>query len=186
LGYNTLATIYYIQKNNLDIKLNIYSPEFDIKLLKSLKDFQYPQEFQPFKNIIKQLSSTFKYQDNKINIEIFQGDARKYIKTLSNIDIIYQDPFSSDVNKSLWTVEYFEDIYKLLSSNGIVTTYSIATPVRLNMYENNFFIYEYQNNFTKKLTIALKTKLKNLITNYKYIDMELKKSRNPTAISFGD
>ncbi len=36
IGYNTLATIYYIIKNNLDIKLNIYSPEFNIQLIKSL------------------------------------------------------------------------------------------------------------------------------------------------------
>ena len=37
LGYNTFATIYYILKNNLDIKLNIYSPELDFDLIKSLK-----------------------------------------------------------------------------------------------------------------------------------------------------
>ncbi len=181
MGYNTLATIYYIQKNNLDIKLNIYSPEFDSSLLSLLAKFHYPKEFIKLKYIIDKISQTLKYNDEKLNITIFNGDARKYIKNLSNIHIVYQDAFSSDVNKSLWTKEYFSDIYKLLTNDGIITTYSIATPIRLSMYENKLFIYEYKSNFTNRLTIATKQKLQKELNGYKYIDMELKKQRNPLA-----
>ncbi|MCK5110752.1 MAG: hypothetical protein KAQ94_04450 [Arcobacteraceae bacterium] len=181
LGYNTLATIYYIKKNNINIKLNIYSPEFDTELLHSLPNFQYPKEFLEFKYIIDKISQTFRYQDKNINIEVFNGDAREYIKTLSNIHIVYQDAFSSDVNKSLWTKEYFNDIYKLLDKDAIITTYSIATPIRLSMYENNLFIYEYKNDFTNRITIAMKNKFTIEPSGYKYIDMELKKQRNSSA-----
>ena len=48
LGYNTLATIYYIQKHKLNIKINIYSPEFNTKLLKSLYKFKYPIELKNY------------------------------------------------------------------------------------------------------------------------------------------
>ncbi len=186
LGYNTLATIYYIKKNNLDIKLNIYSPEFNLELLQALKNFEYPKNLLQYKYIIDEISQIFiqesnptfaKYKDENIKIEVFNGDARKYIKNLSNIDIVYQDAFSSDVNKSLWTKEYFADIYKLLSTNAIITTYSIATPIRLAMSENGLFIYEIKNNLKDRSTIAFKTKQEN----YKFIDMELKKIRNPSA-----
>jgi tRNA U34 5-methylaminomethyl-2-thiouridine-forming methyltransferase MnmC len=179
IGYNTLATLYYIKQNNLDIKVNIYSPEFDLELIHSLKDFIYPKEFNEFIPIIKEISTSLKYEDNQIKIEVFNGDAREYIKTLSNIHIIYQDAFSSDVNKMLWTKEYFNDIAKLSSSDTIITTYSIATPVRLSIWENGFNIYEYKKQDTNKSTIALNKK--EIDIRYKYIDMELKLKRNPSA-----
>jgi len=179
LGYNTLATLYYIKVNKLDIKVHIYSPEFDSKLLKSLKNFHYPKEFSNFKNIIDKLSSNFQYEDDKCKIEIFNGDAREYIKQLNNIDIVYQDAFSSDVNHFLWTVEYFKDIKNTLSNDAILTTYSIATPIRLSIYENDFFIYEYKPENSNRITIALNKK--KIHKEYKYIDMELKKKRNTSA-----
>ena len=186
LGYNTLATIYYVQKHKLNIKLNIYSPESDIELIKTLKEFSYPKELEKLSYIIKSLSNTLEYSDKDISIQIYNGDARKYIKTLKNIHIVYQDAFSSDVNRLLWTKEYFSDITNLLTNNGIITTYSIATPIRLSMYENNLHIYEYKSIYTNKITIALKNRLIDINTNYKYIDMELKKQRNTDAKALED
>jgi tRNA U34 5-methylaminomethyl-2-thiouridine-forming methyltransferase MnmC len=185
LGYNTLATLYYIKKHNLDIKIDIYSPELDLDLIQSLEHFVYPKEFQEFTNIIAALSQNFYYEDEKLKIEIFQGDAREYIQKLKRkIDIVYQDPFSSEVNQMLWTVEYFEAIEKLLHSDGIITTYSIATPVRLSMAQNGLNIYEIRQSKNKKSTIALKEKIND--PKYTYIDMELKKQRNPKAKALYD
>lgn len=183
LGYNTLSTISYIKKNNLNIKLEIFSPEFDLKLIKSLKEFDYPKEFDELKEIIKKLSETQKYEDENIKIEIFIGDARKYIKSLKFLDIVYQDAFSSDVNKELWTVEYFKDIYKACSKDCIITTYSIATPVRLSLFEADFEIYEINPTGKRKQSIAFKTK-QNI--SAKYIDMFLKKQRNKEAKALYD
>ncbi|MDB4257457.1 MnmC family methyltransferase [Arcobacteraceae bacterium] len=184
MGYNTLATLYYIKLNNLKIKVNIYTPEFDRDLLDSLKDFKYPLEFKDFGNIIKTLSSDLVYQSDTLKIEIFNGDARDYIKHIQNIDIVYQDAFSSDVNHSLWTVEYFKDIKKALSHNAIMTTYSIATPIRLSIYENDFTIYEYKPDNSNRITIALNKK--EIDTKFKHIDMEVKKQRNTTALPLYD
>ena len=184
LGYNTFATIYYILKNNLDIKINIYSPEFDLDLIKSLKDFTFPKEFNEFKNIINELSNNQKYEDEKIKIEVFIGDAREYLKTFPKdfFDIVYQDAFSSEVNKELWTKEYFEDIYKISKENSILTTYAISTNIRLSMYEAGFFIYETRPT-KRKITLAFKQE--QLIIG-KYIDMELKKIRNKEAKALFD
>jgi len=186
LGYNTLATLYYIKQNNLDIKVNIFSPEFDKELLLSLKDFNYPDEFKEFKNIIDILSNEFKYQDDKFNIEIFNGDARKYLNSLKKIDIVYQDAFSSDVNRLLWTQEYFKEIKSVLNDDAIITTYSIATPIRLSIYNNDLTIYEYKPENSNRITIALNKKEIHEGANYKYIDMELKQQRNKTARALKD
>lgn len=193
LGYNTLATLYYIKKNKLDIKVNIFSPEFDKELLLSLKDFNYPEEFKEFENIIKTISQELYYKDENITIEIFNGDAREYLKSLDNttketkgFDIVYQDAFSSDVNRLLWTQEYFGQIKSLLNDDAIITTYSIATPIRLSIYNNNLTIYEYKPESSNRITIALNKKDIHKDMKYKYIDMELKQQRNKTARALKD
>lgn len=186
LGYNTFTTIDYIIKNNLDIKVNFYSPEFDSKLIKSLQDFEFPDEFAYMKNIIDEVSKNNFYEDDRFKIEVFIGDARTYIKNINNIDVVYQDAFSSDVNKELWTKEYFEDIYNCTSQNCLMTTYSIATPIRLGMWESGFEIYEYRSGATDRQTVCFKSKDHANLANTKYIDMVLKKSRNTTAVSLKD
>ena len=184
IGYNTFSTIYYCLLNNLEIKLNFYSPELDGNLVKSLENFEFPKEFENIKHIINSVAQTCKYEDEKIKIEVFIGNARDYIKTLkpNSFDIVYQDAFSSEVNFELWTKEYFDDIYKLTKDNFIMSSYAVATPIRLSMYEAKFFIYQYIPT-KRKITIASKTK-QNIIG--KYIDMELKKQRNKEAVALYD
>lgn len=184
IGYNTFAAIYYLYKNSLDIKLEIYSPELDLELINSLKDFDFPKEFHEIKHIIKSISTNHKYEDENIKLEIFIGDARKYIQSFENefFDIIFQDAFSSEVNMELWTKEYFEDIYKICKKDCILTTYSIATPVRLSLHEALFYNYEYIP-IKKKSTLCFKQKQEKI---GKYIDMELKKQRNTQARAIYD
>ncbi len=184
IGYNTFSTIYYVLQNNLDVKLNFYSPELDGNLIKSLKNFPFPKEFENIKHIIDSISQTSKYEDEKIKIEVFVGNARDYIKSLkpNSFDIVFQDAFSSDVNFELWTKEYFDDIYKLCKEDCIMSSYAIATPIRLSMYEANFLIYEHRP-VKRKITLATK-KEQNLLG--KFIDMELKKQRNTKALALYD
>jgi tRNA U34 5-methylaminomethyl-2-thiouridine-forming methyltransferase MnmC len=184
IGYNTFSTIYYCLQNNLNIKLNIFSPELDGNLVKSLENFEFPKEFDSIKHIINSIAKTSKYEDENLKIEVFIGDARNYIKSLekNSFDIIYQDAFSSDVNFELWTKEYFDDIYKLCNDSSIMSSYAIATPIRLSMYEAGFFIYE-NRPVKRKITLAFKQK-QELIE--KYVDMELKKQRNKEAVALHD
>lgn len=182
IGYNTFSTIYYLLKNKANIKLNIYSPELDFELIKSLYNFDFPKEFDDIKHIIEEIAHTQNYQDEQFDIKVHIGDARQYIKTLKNIDIVYQDAFSSEVNCELWTVEYFKDIYQACNKNAVVTTYSVSTPVRLSMNEAGFEIYEIRP-VKKKQTLGFKQK-QNI--EAKYIDMELKKQRNTEARAIYD
>ena len=184
IGYNTFSTIYYILENNLNIKLNIYSPELDENLVKSLSNFEFPKEFDSIKHIINSVTETSKYEDENIKIEVFLGDARTYIKSLPKefFDIVYQDAFSSEVNFELWTKEYFDDIYKLCKNDCIISSYAVATPIRLSQYEAGFFIYEHRP-VKRKITLAFKEKQEII---GKYIDMELKKQRNKEAVALHD
>lgn len=184
IGYNTFSTIYYILKNNLDIKLNIYSPELDGNLVKSLDTFLFPKEFEDIKHIIKAVAQKDFYSDEKIKIEVNIGDARDYIKSLekNSFDIVYQDAFSSDVNFELWTKEYFDDIYKLCKDDCIMSSYAIATPIRLSMNEAGFYIYEHRP-VKRKITLAFKEKQEVI---GKFVDMVLKRERNKEAVALYD
>jgi tRNA U34 5-methylaminomethyl-2-thiouridine-forming methyltransferase MnmC len=183
LGYNTLATIYYVKQQNIHTKLNIISPEFDANLVKSLKDFEYPKEFESLKQIIQAISNEYYYEDREFKIQVIIDDAREVIKNIDTpIDIIYQDAFSPKVNPMLWTYEYFRDISKLCHSKTVLTTYSTAASTRMALHENGFILHSYQGNNTRKSLIASPTQIPTL----QQIDMELKIQRNPTAKSIKD
>jgi tRNA U34 5-methylaminomethyl-2-thiouridine-forming methyltransferase MnmC len=183
LGYNTFATLYYIKKHKLSIKVHILSPEFDEGLIRSLHTFEYPPEFENIKHIIKAISQDLYYEDEQFKIEILLGDARKSIpKIKEKIDIIYQDAFSPAHNPLLWTTEYFKDVRAICKEDAILTTYSTAAAIRLGLYENGLYIFVHRAEMMRYSTVASLKMLGDL----EYIDMELKKERNPTARSMKD
>jgi tRNA U34 5-methylaminomethyl-2-thiouridine-forming methyltransferase MnmC len=183
LGYNTFATLYYIKQHNLKIKVHILSPEFDESLIRSLDTFAYPSEFNTIKHIIKMIAQDFYYEDEQFKIEILPGDARKSIlKIKEKIDIVYQDAFSPAHNPLLWTKEWFKDVKDICNDDAILTTYSTAAAIRLGLYENGFYIFVHRAEMMRFSTVASLKMLDGL----EYIDMELKKERNPVAKSLRD
>ena len=173
LGINTLATIHHFSNQRSVEKITIYTPELDEELLGMLPGFHYPKELEPYKDILFRLIEERNFRSEKIDIELFVGDAREYVKGLGQVDIVYQDAFSPKKNPLLWTVEYFGDLYKILSDDGVLTTYSIAAPVRLGLWEAGFKVYEMQPEGLKKMTVASKKALP-----LQRIDMEKKMARS--------
>ncbi len=183
LGYNTFATLYYVKEQKLSTKIHIISPEFDEELVRSLKTFEYPPEFDEIKYIIKAISEELYYEDEQFKIEILLGDARKSIPHIKDkIDVVYQDAFSPLHNPMLWTKEYFCDVRAICSADAIVTTYSIAIAIRMGLYENGFFIFLHKADKMRDSTVA-SLKMLDVV---EYIDMELKKERNTNAKSMKD
>ena len=179
LGFNTLATLLYAKQNNLTTKLNIYSPELDADLVKSLENFRYPKEFEEFKEIVTQLSQNGVYDNGVWYIEVFLGDAREYIRKFSKakFDIVYQDAFSPSTNPILWTKEYFSDIKNIIKDDAVLTTYSIALATRLALYQNSFNIYTNSGKEFRVSTVASPNKL----SEFKSVDMKHKISCNRDA-----
>ena len=183
LGYNTFSTLYYIKEHNLKTKIHIISPEFDEGLVRSLDTFDFPPEFESIKHIIRAAATDLYYEDEQFKIEILIGDARKSIpKIKEKIDIVYQDAFSPAHNPLLWTKEWFADVRAICKEDAILTTYSTAAAIRLGLYENGFYIFVHRAQRMRFSTVASLKMLEGL----EYIDMELKKVRNPTAGSMRD
>ncbi len=184
LGFNTLATLLFVEQNKITSKINIYSPELDKDLISSLKNFTYPKEFEKYQSILNILINKGIYSDKQFHIEIYLGDARKYIKTFEKkkFDIIYQDAFSPNVNAMLWTKEYFKDIKNIIKDDGVLTTYSIALAIRLALWENNFFIYLNKGKGYRTATLASVSSLEGL----KEVDMKHKIFCNPKVKALRD
>jgi len=183
LGYNTFATIYHVKKHHLKTKIEFISPEFDEELISSLSTFNYPKEFDSIRDIIQAVSQNLFYEDEQFKIEIVLGDARESVPQIKRkIDVVYQDAFSPTQNPLLWTREFFADIAKISKPDTLLTTYSTAASVRLGLYESGFLIFVHRGEMTRYSTVASRVMLEEL----EYIDMELKKVRNPTAKSFRD
>lgn len=183
LGFNTLATLYYVTQHKMDVKLRIYAPELDADLVRSLEYFSYPKEFKPFISIIKSLAQTHRYEDEQFYIEVFVGDARDFVRDSNQkFDIVYQDAFSPSVNPVLWTKEYFNDIAKLMKKEALLSTYSTALAVRLALYENKFNLYLYEAEGCRTSTLASLSSLALL----QPVDMAHKISCNPDKKPLSD
>lgn len=183
LGFNTLATLYWVKLQKITTKINIYSPELDKELINSLRDFVYPKEFDDLKHIVFELVENGTYSDEFWHIELFLGDAREYIKDIKiEFDVVYQDAFSPSVNPLLWTKEYFADIKKLIKKDGILTTYSTALATRLALYENGFNIYINKGDGFRNATVASLSKFDDFIQ----VDMQHKITCNQHAKALRD
>ncbi len=183
LGFNTLATLYYMREKSIKKKVRIFSPEFDGDLIASLKDFTYPDIFTPFLPIIEALCTQHVYKDEDLYIELYIGDAREYLRSCDErFDVVYQDAFSPATNPLLWTKEYFSDISRLIKDDGILTTYSMALKTRLALYENGFNIYINSGEGHRDATLASKSVLRE----YVLVDMPHKMACNEDIYSLRD
>lgn len=161
-GYNVLALISELKKINFQNQVQIYSLEKDSSALSILKTFKFNDERDViYSDILKALEVGHSNHNNNFNIKLMYGDARqnilKLLKEQVIFDIVFQDPFSPAKNPELWTVDYFNVIYKLMNDNAILTTYSYALQIRMAMLIASFKIGKSIIAGKKEGTIATKS-----------------------------
>lgn len=183
LGFNTLLSLYYRDTYYPDTTLEIYSPELNGELVASLVTFPYPEIFEPYLNVITDIATLGGYEDERTSITVEITDARVAMQELRGIwDVCYQDAFSPSANPLLWTREYFADVARLMGDEGLVTTYSIALPIRMALYENGFNVYLNTGVGYRSATVASV----RLLSEFEKIDVEHKMKCNPLIRSLRD
>lgn len=141
LGYNVLAAIFTARAANSACQIEITSLEKDVITRKVLDSLKLPEKYSDSFEIVKSVVNTLSYNDGQFAVEIITGDARKSIQKLDKkYDAVFLDPFSYKNNVELWTVEFFREILKKMSDTGILSTYSMATPVRCGLISAGFKI----------------------------------------------
>ena len=113
----------------------------------------------------------FKAIESLFTLNFLINDARKSILTLNKeYDYIFLDAFTYTKAPQLWSSEFIAELYKRLSSNGVLMTYSNSVQVRNTLIENNFYVGKIYNKNNDKFigTIAAKdkNKIKYPLNNY--------------------
>ena len=113
----------------------------------------------------------FKTAESLFKVNFYVDDARKTILTLNNeYDLIFLDAFTYTKAPQLWTVEFIAELYKRISSHGLLMTYSTSALVRNTLLENNFYVGNIYHKKTNKIigTIASKdkTRIEHPLTPY--------------------
>lgn len=141
LGYNSAAAIDTALESNPDCRINIIGLENDPEVFDIIKEIDAP--FKNY-NIIKRLSTNnLEFADKNLKIKIILDDARQSVKNLvkgndAKFNAVFFDPFSPKKCPELWTLEFMDDIKKLMKKGAILATYSCATHVRNKLKELGF------------------------------------------------
>jgi len=81
------------------------------------------------------------YYSKLLDITLYLGDARLILTSLIEpYNFILHDPFTPSVAPSLWSVDLFKELFRLLDCNGNLTTYTSSAAVRSGMMEAGFYI----------------------------------------------
>ena len=100
---------------------------------------------------------------------------------LSNTPI----PFSPYKNSECWTFEFFSEEKRILKKDGIISTYSMSTPVRSAMFQAGLFVYEGIGDGTKTTGTIASSSSNNKLTRLPK-KMTEKLVSSPDRIPFRD
>ncbi|MEI7850827.1 MAG: TIGR01212 family radical SAM protein [Kiritimatiellales bacterium] len=144
LGNNTLAA--FCAKAGAKHRLDVTALEMDKRVVRAASEFFQTLETDPvdWKKTLKELLKSNQSAIGNHQSKILWGDARWLIQGLEDeqFDIVFHDPFSSQHCPELWTVEFFQQLYRVIKPDGVLLTYSSSLPVRGAMHEAGFLIGE--------------------------------------------
>jgi chorismate dehydratase len=140
LGYNCLALLQEAACRELPIIVEIVSLERDLSALPHLKEIRFNDSRDDLYRTLLHAYEFGSWADKRYSITVMPGDARSSILVLpeNHFDAIFQDAFSPTKNPELWSIEYFRELARTITSSGILTTYSCARYVRKAMLEAGF------------------------------------------------
>jgi radical SAM protein (TIGR01212 family) len=144
LGNNSLAA--FGAAANANHRLDVIALEMDKRVVRATAEFFQTLETDPvnWKQSLKERLQTNQSAIGNHQLAIQWGDARWLIQNLADasFDIVFHDPFSSQHCPELWTVEFFQQLYRVMKPNGVLLTYSSSLPVRGAMLDAGFLIGE--------------------------------------------
>ena len=127
-------------------KLDITALEMDKRVVRAAAESFQTLETDPvdWNQTLENLLSGPVDFPNLGKIDLQFGDARWLIQNIEDnaFDIVFHDPFSSQHCPELWTVEFFQQLCRVLKPDGVLLTYSSSQPVRGAMREAGFHIAE--------------------------------------------
>lgn len=111
-----------------------------------------------YKNAVKLL------KNYKISLKFHQNDARRFIlQTENKYNFIFLDAFTPAKCPSLWTIEFFKELYSHLEEDGQILTYSNSAAVRNALLLNGFCVGKIYDEKLKRFVGTIASKNGDLI-----------------------
>ncbi|MBR1908421.1 hypothetical protein IJ818_05755 [bacterium] len=174
----------FFSQKMVNLAKNHACGEYDLSYLGRLNALLHNIYYKYISNSYKNAQKTLK--NGFFDIDLYNQDARRFIKN-SNMkyDFIFLDAFSPDKAPNLWTFEFFTELYKHLSDDGIILTYSNSTAVRNAFYKNKFYVGKIYNKYENRFTGTIASKNIELI-KYPLDDFETGLLNTKSAICYHD
>lgn len=149
LGYNSFVAMAKHQEKFPRGSLQIFAFENDREILDKIREIDYG-EYQAQANFVIELLShkidstpeydLYVYEQDGMLMSLYLGDMRITIPLLADdvLDVVFFDPFSPKKQPELWSVEVFDQMYRVMTKGAILTTYSCARVTRTNMQAAGF------------------------------------------------
>ncbi|MDD3436875.1 MAG: MnmC family methyltransferase [Candidatus Gastranaerophilales bacterium] len=145
-----------------------------------LHNIYYRYISKSYKNAKKML------RDNEIKLNLYNEDARKFIITTKNTyNFIFLDAFTPAKCPTLWTVDFFRELFDKLEPDGMVLTYSSSAAVRNAFLQNGFAVGKIYDEDLKKFVGTIAAKNKSLI-DYELDDKDLDLINSKAGTCFED
>ena len=145
LGYNTFAavdTVSGVEGGMLDVT----ALEMDRRVVAAASACNIGRsgDLVSRRDALRAIHDVGRYENDRVRIEMHWRDARFTCRRLEagGYDAIFLDPFSTQRNSELWTVDFFGSLRELLKPDGVLVTYSAAIPVRSGLLEAGFCVGE--------------------------------------------
>ena len=155
LGYNTSAALDMLMADGVNIKIDMVDISIEtislaLLIHSPLKSHELIKKFIE-KRLINDGYLVFEKEKlqipSNIDVKIHCKDAREFIKSINPhkhelYDAIFLDPFSPGKTPELYTLEFFQELFRLIKKDGLILTYTSAAPVRSALLEAGFQVGE--------------------------------------------
>ncbi|MBO6794488.1 MAG: tRNA (5-methylaminomethyl-2-thiouridine)(34)-methyltransferase MnmD [Balneolaceae bacterium] len=164
-GLNFLLLLDYYSKLELSLPIQFYSVEAFPADPETIEHINYQEvlgddSYKEFlRNVFTSLKSGWNSYSLKnypnITLNLFYGTFQDLEAPETSIDFFFHDPFSPEVNGELWTVETFEKLKNMASSDAVLSTYCAASKARAALAKAGWYIAKTRGALGKReMTIA--------------------------------
>jgi tRNA U34 5-methylaminomethyl-2-thiouridine-forming methyltransferase MnmC len=165
---NALASLHCAAGLKDGRSLRLISFERELELLKfALKHSAKFSHFAGYEGAIRDLLERGHWQNENVKWELRAGDFRETLLRESHKPhLIFYDPYSSKVNREMWSIEAFRALrLKSREANEggtLLFTYSQATPIRVALLAAGFYVGHGISSGPKEETTQAATHLPDL------------------------
>lgn len=139
---NALAALHCARSLPTRSPLRLVSFERDLELLEfALENAHHFAHFAGFETAVRSLLTNGRWEGDGVVWELRHGDFLELIeREVHRANAVFYDPYSFKKNQEMWTPAVFGKVRAKCGDDGVLYTYSRATPIRVGMLIAGFYV----------------------------------------------